>query len=191
MKKLLAVGSAVLVLALGVVGVASAHSPSEQGLFTTPYASSQSTFNQAFRIDTGDVQARTGADNGTPVLRVYTNPYAHSELDAVLSVSGDKVYKGAYLNEDNKIFDLVGNMVTRARVGGSPSTDPANVVYLIQGDTIYRGAYANFDQIAYRFDEHTLYRGAYKNFDAIVFTSDAPLQGNLARILGILADGAF
>jgi hypothetical protein len=101
------------------------------------------------------------------------------------------VYKGAYLTEDNKIYDLVGNMVTRARVGGTPSTDPANVAYLIQGDTIYRGPYPFFDKIAYRFDDHTLYRGAYKNFGAIVFTSDAPLQGDLARILGILADGAF
>jgi hypothetical protein len=138
-----------------------------------------------------DVHARTGAENGTDVQRVYDNPFNPSELDAVLSVANNKVYKGAYLTEDNKIYDLVGNMVTRARVGGTPSTDPANVAYLIQGDTIYRGPYPHFDKIAYRFDDHTLYRGAYKNFDAIVFTSDAPLQGDMVRILGMLADGAF
>jgi hypothetical protein len=61
----------------------------------------------------------------------------------------------------------------------------------VVGDTIYRGAYAQFDKIAYRFDGNTLYRGAYENLDQIVFTSDQPISGQLAMILGILADGAL
>jgi hypothetical protein len=40
-------------------------------------------------------------------------------------------------------------------------------------------------------DQNTLYRGAYKDVSAIVFTSNAPISGQLAMILPILANHAY
>ena len=189
-KKLLAVGALVLVLALGAVGVAGAQSP-DQGLFNTPFASNQTVGTEAFHVNTIDASGQAGVPDGTPVMRVFDNPYATSDLQAVLSVTDKAVYAGSYLFESNRIYDFVGNQVIRSRPGGTPSTSPDDVVFTIDGDTIYAGAYERFDAIAFRFDANTLYRGAYERFDAVVFTSNAPLSGQLVKILGLLADNSF
>jgi hypothetical protein len=65
------------------------------------------------------------------------------------------------------------------------------VAYTVVDDTIYSGAYPDFDHIAFRLDQNTLYRGAYKDVSAIVFTSNAPISGQLAMILPILANHAY
>jgi hypothetical protein len=188
MKKLITVAALVLTLAVAVIAPVSADDSAATKLFDNPFRQGLDT--QAFWA-TGNTAS---ALDGEISVRVFDDPFAHSDLEAVLVKKGRDIFSGPYTKQVDKLYTIVGNQVRVARPGAEPMVGPQAVVYTIEHDgrylRVYDGNYTRFDNIVYTIVDGNVYAGPYPRLDTLVFTSQGDLE-EIMFLLPILADGAF
>ncbi len=122
-------------------------------------------------------------------LRVFEGLSTGNSNDVVLTLKGNRIYKGKVLTNSNVLFTI-----KNGRLIPGVDSRQSNAVYTVRDGRVYAGRVTTPDNIVYSFDDTSgrgrLYEGITKQLSKVVFTVDGHLD-DVLFLLPILADGLF
>lgn len=140
--------------------------------------------------DTLDELAFTVEHVGGGKYRVFEGLQTGDLDNVVLTVKGNRIYKGFVLTNDNVLFTIEGDRII-------PGLDSrvTNALYTVRGNRIFAGTRTTLGNILYTFDEGSgggrLFKGiSTGNLSNTVFTIGGDID-DIRFLLPILADGQF
>ncbi len=139
--------------------------------------------------DTREELVFSVAPAGGDKWRVFQGLSTGSSNDTILTLKGNRIYKGKVLTNDNVLFTIKNDRII-------PGVDSraSNAIYTVRDGRVYAGKVTTPDNILYSFDDSTdrgrLYEGISKQLSNVVFTVDGHMD-EILFLLPILADGRF
>jgi len=121
--------------------------------------------------------------------QVFAGRSTGNSNDVVLTMKGNRIYKGKVLTNSNVLFTIKNDRL----IPGVDSRQ-SNALYTVRGGRVYAGKVTTPDNILYTFDDTTgrgrLYESITKQLSKIVFTVDDHMN-DVLFLLPILADGLY
>ncbi len=108
--------------------------------------------------------------------------------DAILTLKGDRIYKGKTLTNANVLFTIENDRI----IPGLDSRQ-SNALFTVRDGRVYAGRVTTPDNILYTFevaDRGRLYEGKSKQLSDVVFTVDGHMD-EILFLLPILAEDLF